>query len=198
MENSGQISGYCLQLEKLKSIIYTANEKIICESPDKFIYENANFLTKSFLVIMCAYLESYIKDVLMVAINEINIRLDSTKLPHNLIKWALNQEKEFKDTELKFENLKISITKKKLDDFISGNPFRTNNLFKKFGIQLDKNETFNAQKEKISSIILKRNSVIHHNDEASDVSNEDLIENIEFMKKYIINIDKIVCNHLQC
>jgi hypothetical protein len=55
---------------------------------------------------------------------------------------------------------------------------------------------FNSQKEEINSIVVKRNKILHHNDEASDVSNKDLIDNIIAIKNYIINIDDIICKHL--
>ncbi|WP_409050269.1 HEPN domain-containing protein [Siphonobacter sp. SORGH_AS_0500] len=80
---------------------------------------------------------------------------------------------------------------------MSGNPFRTKSLFKKFGIDLDKNDIFNIQKESVNNIVNKRNKVLHHNDEASDISNQDLLRHIDSLVEYMTNIDKIVCLHLQ-
>ena len=196
MDKTPHIDSYILQLGRLKTIINQANSRIVSDPPDELIYENANFFTKAFLVTMCAYLESYLKDALMVVVDELNLRLSTTKLPHNLVKWSLNIEKELKDTELKYERLKIGIKKKELDDFISGNPFKTKDLFKKFGIELEKNPSFNSQKEEINSIVVKRNKILHHNDEASDVSNKDLIDNIKALTDYMSNIDTIICRHL--
>lgn len=196
METTPYKEVYILQLEKLREIIEATNSRIISESPDQLIYENANFFTKAFLVTMCAYLESYLKDALMVIIEELNLRLASTKLPHNLIKWSLSTDKKLKDSELKYEQLKIGIEKKELDDFISGNPFKTKDLFKNFGINLETDAKFNYQKEGIKLIVIKRNKILHHNDEASDLSNGDLIENIKKLADYIINIDDIICKHL--
>lgn len=187
---------YLNQLDDLKCIIISTNGRIILDPPDELIVNNANFFSKSFLVVMCAYLESYLKDSLMVIVTEINNRLTAIKVPHNLIKWSLNLEKEFKENEFKFENLKLNIKRKELDDYISGNPFKTTDLFKKFGIKLDKDQIFNNQKELINTIVTKRNKIVHHNDEASDVSNSDLISHIDTLKLYIENIDKIICNHL--
>lgn len=196
MDSTAHKDSYIEQLAKLKSIIEAANSRVISDPPDPLIYENANFFTKAFLVTMCAYLESYLKDALMVIVDELNGRLTTTKLPHNLIKWSLNIEKELKDNELKYEYLKIGVKKKELDDYISGNPFRTIALFKKFGIELEKNAVFNSQKEEINSIVVKRNKILHHNDEASDVSNKDLTDNITALTNYIENIDKVICGHL--
>jgi hypothetical protein len=197
MDNTLHKELYIQQLERLKVIVEEANKRVISEPPDLLIYENANFFTKSFLVIMCAYLESYLKDALMVIIDEVNLRLTTSKLPHNLIRWSFNTEKELKENELKFEELKLNIKKKELDDFISGNPFKTKDLFKKFGIELEKNEIFNSQKEQINSIVVKRNKIVHHNDDASDISNKDLTDNIKALTEYIVNIDVIICNHLK-
>jgi hypothetical protein len=196
MDKSSYLDSYMEQYTKLVEIIDETNKRLISDEPDKFIVDNVNFFTKSFLVMMCAYLESYLKDALMVIIDDVNLRLDSTKIPHNLIKWTLNIEKEFKETEYKFEHLKIKLKKKELDEYISGNPFKTRDLFKKFGSPLDKNETFNLQKDIINTIVVKRNKVVHHNDEASDISNNDLKDYIEILRNYLINIDKEICRHI--
>lgn len=196
MDRTPYKESYILQLGQLKTIIDITNGRMISDPPDALIYENANFFSKAFLVTMCAYLESYLKDALMVVIDQMNVRLQSTKLPHNLVKWSLNIDKEFKDSEFKFEQLKITIKKKQLDDYISGNPFKTKDLFKKFGIDLEQNQLFNSQKEEINAIVVKRNKILHHNDEASDVSSTDLTNNIESLTKYITNIDEILCRHL--
>lgn len=196
MDNTPHKASYVSQLDKLKEIIEIANSRIVSETPDDFFQNNANFFTKSFLVIMCAYLESYLKDALMVIIDETNSKLNQSKLPHNLVRWSLNIEKELKDSDLKFEDFKIPIKKKELDDFISGSPFRTKDLFKKLGINLESDALFNSQKERINAIVVKRNKIIHHNDDASDVSNSDLIENIKSITEYIKNMDKLICGHI--
>jgi len=196
MDKTAYLDSYIEQYIKLAEIIETTNKRLLSDEPDKLIEENVNFFTKSFLVMMCAYLESYIKDALMVVIDDVNSKLNSTKIPHNLIKWTLNIEKEFKDNDSKFEQLKIKLKKKDLDDYISGNPFKTKDLFKKFGIQLDKCEKFNSQKDIVNSIVVKRNKVVHHNDDASDISNKDLNDFIEILKNYIENLDKEICKHI--
>ena len=196
MNNTQHKDSYINQLEKLKEIIEIAKSRIVSEPPDDFFKNNANFFTKSFLVVMCAYLESYLKDALMVIIDETNNKLSQSRLPHNLVRWSLNREKEFKDDDSIFGDFKISIKKKELDDYISGSPFRTEKLFNKFGINLKNDATFNSHKERINTIVVKRNKILHHNDDASDVSNNDLIENISAIIEYITNIDKLICSHI--
>lgn len=196
MDKTPYKDSYILQLEKLSSIVEDTNSRIISDPPDSLIYDNANFFTKAFLITMCAYLESYLKDSLMTIVDDTNIKLVSAKLPHNLILWSLGAKKDIKETDLKYKSLKLEIKKKDLDDSISGNPFKTRDLFKKFGIELEKNLQFSIQKEEINSIVVKRNKILHHNDEASDISNKDLTDNIIALKKYINNIDEIICRHL--
>jgi hypothetical protein len=196
MDKTAYLDSYIEQYKKLAEIIETTNKRLLSDEPDKLIEENVNFFTKSFLVMMCAYLESFIKDALMVVIDDVNSKLKSTKIPHNLIKWTLNIEKDFKENDYKFEQLKIKLKKKDLDDYISGNPFKTKDLFKKFGIPLDKSENFNSQIDIVNSIVVKRNKVVHHNDDASDISNKDLNAFIEVLKNYIENLDKEICKHI--
>lgn len=196
MDNTIHKELYINQFNKLIEIIDTSNNRMISDEPDIFFIENSNFFTKSFLVVMCAYLESYLKDALMVVIDETNLKLSQKNIPHNLIKWSLNIEKDFKDADSKIEPLKIKIKKKELDDFISGSPFRTRDLFKKFGIILEQDSIFLNQKDRINNIVLKRNRIVHHNDDASDISNADLIENIGILSEYITNLDKLICNQI--
>lgn len=193
MDKTIHKDAYSFQLNKLKEIIDTANCRLIADIPDVFFQENANFFSKSFLVIMCAYLESYLKDALMVVVEETNKKLETNNIPHNLIKWSLNIDKEFKENDSKVEPLRVKIKKKELDEHISGSPFRTKELFKKFGILLDKDETFNQQKDVINSMVVKRNKVIHYNDDASDISNNDLKNYIDAISDYIENLDKLIC-----
>lgn len=197
MDKTPYRESYLKQLLGLKPIIEELNARVIGEIPDKLIYENVNLFTKSFFVMMCAYLESYLKDALMVIVDEMNIRLSLNKLPHNLIKWNFNLSKELKENEIKFEQLTLVIKKKELDEYISGSPYRTKDLFNRFGIDLNKDEIFTKQKDGVNSIITKRNKILHHNDEASDVTNMDLLENIQTLSEYIDNIDKIICKHLE-
>lgn len=196
MDSTIHKESYINQLNKLIEIIEITNSRIISDEPDVFFLDNSNFFTKSFLVIMCAYLESYLKDALMVVIDETNEKLAQRNIPHNLIKWSLNIDKEFKDADSKIEPLKIKIKKKELDDFISGSPFRTRDLFKKFGIILEQDAIFLSQKERVNNIVLKRNKIIHHNDDASDISNEDLKGNIKILSDYITNLDKLICSQI--
>lgn len=189
---------YQEKLSDLKNTIIDCNNIIISDNPTGFVYDNANFLTKSFLITLCGYLESYLKDALEILIIDYNDRIKNENYPYNLIRWSI-ENKDKSDSKVqtllekkktRFENLEIKLKKKDLDSFISGNPFRTNELFKMFGFELDKNEKFIESKEKINIIVIKRNNILHHNDSASDISNSDILSYIEEIENYSKNIDE--------
>ena len=193
MINSIHLESYERLLDDLKLMAQETN-RFLSTDTDVFISKNINFFTKSFMIMMCAYLEFYIKDISMVIIDEMNIRLEKNQIPYNLIKWYLSKNKKLEGSELKFEHLVIKILKDELD--ISGNPFRTEALFKNFGIKLQGNIEFETRKDRIQTLVSKRNNIIHHNDNASDLSVTDIIENILYIKSYILAIDNIVVKHI--
>lgn len=190
------LKNYFLLFADLNDLIEETNKKSISEETSDYFIDNVNFFNKSFTVLSCAYLESYLKDVSMSIIEEMNLRLKSKPIPHNLIKWYINIDKNFKPNEIKYEFFNIDINKKKIDDEISGNVDRTIHLFQKLGIDLDTNSEFKDYKDIIGSIVDKRNNIIHHNDDASDMSFKDIIENINIIKEYITIIDKQVKDHI--
>lgn len=195
MNKTVHIDNYKKLFEELKIMVESTEKKIL--DSDDFFSNHANFFTKSFIVTMCAYLESYLKDALMIVIVEMNKRLDKNRIPYNLVQWSISSDKrELKNSELN-KNFSINIKKKELDEFISGNPYRTESLFKNFGIDLGGDTTFQGQKDKLNAIVGKRNSIIHHNDEASDITFLDIVEHIDFAIKYIENIDRLITHHTQ-
>lgn len=197
MNKTAHIDNYKNLFQELR-VMVEATEKNILDS-NSFFSKHVNFFTKAFIVTLCAYLESYLKDALMVVIDETNNRLDKNPVPYNLVKWSLSSTSEKNDKKreekLRFENFTINIKKKELDEFISGNPYRTESLFKNFGIDLGGDTTFQGQKDKLNAIVGKRNSIIHHNDEASDITFLDIVEHIDFSIEYIENIDRLIVHH---
>ena len=194
---------YIARLDQVALITKEINQRIISgsdgEIKDELFYREANFFTKALLTTMCAYLESYLKDALMEMINKFN----QSKLPDDLVKIILVFDKRKKhinkrrktpnNTDLTYAH----ITKEHLDHYISANTIKTKNLFKDFGINLEDDEIFSSQKEGIDLIVSKRNKIMHHGDEASDVSGDDLINNIQLLTEYIKNVDALICKHLE-
>ncbi|MEH2128181.1 HEPN domain-containing protein [Nostoc sp.] len=183
---------YVNLFEKLKEIIKETQDRIIFSEPDPFFEDNLNFFVKSFLISICAYLESYLKEIAFRRIDVINSKLSKLSIPRNLVQWELLRHKDIKDNDLKFESLKISIKKNDLDEHISGNPYRTIALFKKIGMDLNAIEGFVYKKDIVTSIVVKRNNIVHHNSHASDVSMADLMIYIDNIIDYMDSITQAV------
>lgn len=203
MKKTAHIDNYKKMFHELKITVQSTENRIL--ESDSFFSDNANFFTKSFIVIMCAYLESYLKDILMDVIDEMNDRLSKNRVPYNLIKWSLasksdkkrEEQEEKEEINIRFEKFSINIKRKELDEFISGNPYRTEILFNNFGINLKDDPTFKGHKVKLNSIIGKRNAIVHHNDAASDIAPNDIKEYIDFFIEYIENIDNLIVEHIK-
>jgi len=186
-------------LEELKELNAETQNKVISDEPDVFITQNINFFTKSFMITLCAYLESFLKDITMTIIDNTNQKLANSKITHNLVKWSILKKKELgelNDNDLLFEDLTIKITKKELDEFISGSPYKTEKLFNKIGIKLSEDLVYKEQKEKVISIVEKRNKIVHHNDSASDISFSDIQTNIDTINSYMKNINNLITAEL--
>ena len=195
MEETKQIEDYRLRFDKLNEIIESTN-KLILEGDESLFCENVNFYIKTYLIMQCVYLESYIKEVLLFYIEEINKQIECIKVPYNLVRWSFSVSSLLKDKERKDSIYKIDMSIKDIDQHISANPYRTKELLIHFGINLNGNEDFNRLLDKINSNVTKRNNIIHYNDDASDVSPNDLKNNIGVIKEYVGIIDKAICSNL--
>lgn len=183
---------YEMQYTELKSLAELFRQRALDDHPDRLIAENTNFLSKSFLVVSCAYLESFLKEAALHIVDCLESRLKSARIPQNAIKWTLKNEAGYKACKDEYRNLTIGITSKEIDDEVSGNPWRTKDFFQILGFNLAESEKeWKAQKEVIQSIITKRNKVVHHNDHASDVTLDDIASNIDVLTKYLVFISRI-------
>ncbi len=198
--NSSVLTIYIALLKELDILNTETESKVISETPDVFITKNVNFFTKSFTITLCAYLESFLKDITMTVIDNANQKLSQTKVAYNLAKWSVLKKKELtelNDGELQFEDLTIKVSRKELDEFISGSPYKTEKLFKKIGIKLYEDSIYKEQKEKVISIVEKRNKIVHHNDSASDISFSDIRTNLVIINSYITNINELIKKELE-
>lgn len=177
---------------QLKLIIKSSEGRVINGDIDELFSDNTNFFVKSYLISICTYLEAFLQDIAFEHANFINNRLKHANVPHNYIYWRLFKD-EVKAKDLAFKDIDFSINKKTdIADKISANPDKTIRLFKYLGIDLVNYPTFNEKKDIISAIVNKRNSIIHHNDNATDISFSDLICHIDVILEYIKFIDDIV------
>lgn len=178
------------QLEELKTLLREVNTRVISDYPDELLKNNANFLNKSFLTMACSYLECYLKDISTLWLEDVKRRVNDAKIPANLIRWEITQKAPNIDSD--FKNLVITKKDRDIEEHLSGNPFRTKELFGYIGIKLKNNDGWENHKDQIHTIILKRNRIIHHNDDASDLSFGDIIVYVDAIIEYANAIGAIV------
>jgi hypothetical protein len=176
-------------LNNLKKVIKQSESRVLAEDPDEIFSNNINFFVKLYLINICTYLEAYLQDVAFEHTSRISQRLKDAAIPHNFLYWKLS--KEVKDKDLAFENANYKFNKKEISDTISGNPYKTIKAFKLIGIDLNSNKKFIEHKELVNSIVNKRNNIIHHNDDSSDISFSDLLLSIEVFLEYMTTIEEI-------
>lgn len=173
------------------SIIDKINKRLI-SGDDELISNHSNFFTKSFVISICTYLESCLKELAFQAIQNKKAFIINAGLPKNLILWEIKKKAEIKQAEWEFANFDITITLEDIDDYISGNPGKTIDLFRRVGFDITACTEFRANKDFVAALVTKRNSIIHHNDDALDVTLQDLklyitktIEYIDGIKNHI-------------
>ena len=160
----------------LVSIIQVSEQRVISEEPDDLFSDNVNFFVKSYMINICSYLEAYIQDLAFEYAKVVNERVRNAKIPHNFIYWKV--AKEVKDKDLEFKEANYPADKKEISESVSANPYKTIKLYRLLGVDLTSEASFNANKELVNSVVIKRNNIVHHNDSAMDVSFSDLIINI--------------------
>lgn len=170
----------------LRSIIRESESRSLA-ADDAFFVDHANFLVKSFLICACSYLESYLKDIVTEHITYLTAKVASAGIPHNLVQWQVSKKEEWK-----FSDFTIAVADKSVDDMISANPYRTVNAMRCIGIDINGNTFFSENKTLVNAIVEKRNSIVHHNDLANDLSPGDILMQIEVLVRYIEEIDATV------
>lgn len=184
---------YLKLLLSIKGIIDVTEQRLLDVEPDKFFQDNMNFFVKAYLITICTYLESYLKDIAYCRVEVVSEKLKQIYLPSNIVHWCVSGFKDVKHP--KFETLSLPIKKSDIGDQLSAQPFKTIEVFKLIGVELGVVKGFSEQKELIKAIVNKRNSVIHHNDDASDVTLSDLREHIPKVVLYMEAITTVVRDH---
>jgi hypothetical protein len=186
-------STHALSLQALISLIEQTETRAIA-GDDPYFIDNSNFFCKSFLITTCTYLESYLKEVASVIIEEAEERLRRNIIAHNIVRWSLDKANNLKIP--KYEPFKLNVTEGDIDDNISGNVHKTLTFFMKLGINLDSVADFVAKKDIIGPIVIKRNKIVHYNDDASDLSLGDIKYILNQILEYILIIDSCISAYI--
>jgi hypothetical protein len=190
MEYSTIYKKYEALLETLKKIIEKSQGRVLKEVPDEIFSDNTNFFVKSYLINICTYLEAYLQDIAYEHSLRVSRRLEQARIPHNFLYGKIT--KEVREKDLKYTDASYSYSKKDLADLISGNPYKTINAFRLIGIDVKSSEKFMENKDIVGTIVNKRNNIIHHNDDASDISFSDLLIHIDIFLIYMLSIEKLL------
>lgn len=178
-------------LGDISKIVTTSKKLLLAESPDALIRSNVNFFTKAYLIMICVYLESYVKEVAVAYITHFNAEMGKIGVPRNLIAWSVDP-KGAKNIVQKYVPFTIDIDQKNIDDAVSPNPHLIAGLFKMMGVDIENDRALNSMKGVVYPIVEKRNRIVHYNDSASDITFDDILRDIKEFKKYIRLLDKNV------
>ena len=185
---------YLSQIAALATMVTICKGRVLSDSPDSLIINNVNYFTKSYLIMLCVYLESYIKECAYKYVLACKVAINQLKIPNNLILWSVRKNDKIKDTDLEFIDYDVHLTRDDIDDLLSANPFKTKKLLELAGIDFDSdNDLKRLVAETIHPVVAKRNDIIHHNDSASNISFDDILTWIEQFKIYIGHLDKLFC-----
>jgi len=191
MLDTTSLSEFENQFDNLLAVIDESNLRVVSEPPDDLFSTHLNVFIKSYVVSACSILEAFIQDLACLYLDKLKENAVHANLPLNLILWSI-----VKDDKLKgkcFTAFQFEKTRKDISDMISGNIFVTIKAFEKLGIDLEKHDAFNGCKDFISTTIIKRNDIVHHNDNASDLSLMDVKNIVEKFKEYIAILEHAVC-----
>jgi hypothetical protein len=181
---------YATLYYSLRDIIILSEERVLREEPDELFMQNINFFVKSYLINICTYLEAYLLDIAFMYASEINSKVTSLRIPHNYVHWRM--VKDIKDKDLAFSDFNLAVTKKEISDQLSANPYKTIKVFRYLGIDLTCITEFENNKDLVSSVVNKRNDIIHHNDNAVDITFADLLSYIQTFLIYMKSIDGVI------
>ena len=195
MDYSDVIASCKNSLAELSTMVIATEHEVISENHGiTLITDNVNFFTKSFLISLCAHLETCIKDVVYSVAKDLDARLSSAAIPVSIVEWRFNQKGKKTPQSNPSSVCKIQLSKKEVDELVSGNVYRTKDALLLVGVDVaSDNAAWETWKELIQSIVTRRNNIVHHNDDASDLSFGDIIAYINNVKEYL-NFINDACN----
>lgn len=179
MIDAALLNGFISQLDSLAIVVHESRARVISDEPDLLFYENQNVFIKSYLVSVCSILEAFVQDLAIACTNMLQNKVNVLNLPLNFVNWVAEHDK----AALRFETFSGSKTSKDISSMISPNYHKTIATFRRIGVDIDCDEV-SYHKDFISSIVDKRNKIVHHNDSASDLSFLDIITAIDTFKTY--------------
>lgn len=194
MESDSLEYKYIAMYDSLRGIILTSQERVIDENPDELFLNNINFFVKAYLINIYTYLESFLQEIALQYGKKINDKITAAKIPQNYVHWRLATKKH-KDADYTFMPLDLPVDSKIISSDLSANIFKTIDLFRNFGIDLTKDRDFQKNKGVVNTVVTKRNNIIHHNDNASDVTFPDLLAHIDIFVEYMKAINRSVSSH---
>ncbi len=174
----------------LESMVRATEKAVISESDHALLVTNINFFTKSFLISTCAHLEMCVKEIVFTLAADLDERLSLASVPTSIIEWRYSQKKKSDAANSQTQRLGIGMTRKEVDDLVSGNVYRTKDALALVGVDLAVDKAkWEAWKDLIQSMVTRRNNIVHHNDAASDLSLGDIRQ---YVTSTIVYIDFIV------
>lgn len=181
------VEAYKNGLIELDSMVRATELEVIHGNNESLLVtNNINFFAKSFLISTCAHLEMCVKDIVFAVAGDIDARLSTASIPTSLIEWRYSQKKKNESGNAYPSHFVIGMTKKEVDDLVSGNVYRTKEALALVGVDLTKDKPkWEAWKDLIQSIVTRRNNIVHHNDDASDISLGDIRAFINSVIEYI-------------
>lgn len=190
MLDTSSLASFQQQFDDLKEVVKESNRRIVAVDPDDLFSEYANVFIKSYIVSACSILEAFIQELALSYITTVGKNLDSANVPHNLLVWSVKREEKLKNSD--FSAFSLNIKRNDISEMISGNFFKTVKAFEKLGIDLLSDVEFKGFKDFVATTVDKRNQIVHHNDDASDMSMLDVLHIIDQFSKYSAAMMRIV------
>lgn len=187
---SDELNDFINRLVELKLLIQEVNARTVQPNPDEIFSGNVNLFVRSFFVSACSTLEAYIQTVANLCASRVSAVLQDNPIPRNVVLWELGLEA--KKNLKSYSQFEISKGKKEIEEMVSGNYYKTKIAFENLGVDVSSDQEFRDFADSISTRIDKRNQIVHHDDDASDVSFQDVIDAIDEFISYMKCIQRVV------